>query len=82
MGGSCLGLCLWAKISTGMLMVQNNLIKNNIINMLRQWYIKKEGELSPVLEVAASLDCGGGGMGNGFGLCLWAEIPLNHSYVG
>ena len=36
---------------------------------------EKEGESSPALMVAASLDSGGEGIGGGrFGMCLWAEI--------
>ncbi len=36
---------------------------------------EKEREFLPVLAVAASLECGGQGVGgDGLGLCLWDEI--------
>ncbi len=74
-GGGSLGLCLWAKISTGPWMVQSNLIKK--LNLLAVKVVckkKKGGGSSPALAVTPSCECRGGSMGSGgLGLCLWAE---------
>ena len=40
--------------------------------------IRMERDFSPVLGVAASLDCGGGDVGSvNLGLCLWAQISTS-----
>ena len=75
-GSGSLGLCLWAKISTGLWMVCSNFIKN-IYLLAVKMICKKEmdGEFSPVLAIATSLDRGGGYVDeSGLGLCLWVKI--------
>ena len=76
-GGCGPWLCLWAKISTGPWMVHSDVIeKIRIISCQnsRKQYERRE-TISPVLMVAASLWCGGEGVGGGGPwLCLWAKI--------
>ena len=71
-GGGCGRslLCLRAKISSGPWMGHHNVIEK-LNYKLSKWHLEKgrKGEFSPVLVVAASLDCGGVGMdGGGFRL--------------
>ena len=75
-GGSGLRRCLWAKISTGPSMVHSNVIEK-IKLLVQKWCLEqgKEDKFSPALTVADSFCYGGGGVvGGGPWLCLWAEI--------
>ena len=39
---------------------------------------QKDGEFSPSFAIAASLDCGGGGVGgSSLGSCLWTKISTD-----
>ena len=61
LSGSSLGSCLWAKISTGLWMVKKQINQKFYLSAAKVVEKnEKEGEFSPVVAIAASLDCGGG----------------------
>ena len=71
-GGSL--LCLWAENSSHLWMVHNSVIEKIKSEAVKMVLKKMEGESSPALVVAASLDIGGEIVrGGGLLLCLWTK---------